>query len=170
VKAIKFWGRHFLALEFWFSVVAALGVLLIVEHQGYQGALLAMLRGCRSTLYSTVASIAGSLLGFVITAASVILAFANTEHLAVLRQSAHYPTIWRTFISTIRALAVLTGVAVAAIVLDRDETPRQWVLYLVAWGCLYGLLRMLRCVWIFEAIIQIVTRDVRTAPPGGSGK
>ncbi len=50
----------------------------------------------RAAVYGTLASIFGSLLGFVITAASIVLGFSGSESLAVVRGSKHYPTLWRS--------------------------------------------------------------------------
>jgi hypothetical protein len=65
----------------------------------------------RGTVYGTLASIFGSLLGFVITTVSIVIAFATHERLAIVRASEHYPTLWKVFMSSIRVLGIATVVA-----------------------------------------------------------
>jgi len=109
-------------------------------------------------VYGTLATLDGALLGFVIATTAIVLAFAPTDQFQVLRDSAHYQTLWRTFMSTIRALAVATAVAFIALLVDRDGRTNSLVMVLCAGTTLLSALRLWRSVWALEGTIKVVTR------------
>jgi hypothetical protein len=117
-----------------------------------------LLKDNRAVLYGTMASIFGSLLGFVITATSIVLGFSTSDRLAVVRESAQYPMLWKTFSATIRALAGATVVALLCLLADRDSAPKSWLevpLFLVV---VLSLFRLGRTIWVLEHIISLVTK------------
>ena len=116
-----------------------------------------VLKGNRATLYGTAASMFGSLLGFAITATSIVLGFSSSDRLAVVRGSAHYPTLWKTFSATIRTLALATVVALACLIWDRDSAPASWLTILLVFSILLALFRIGRTIWVLEQIIALVT-------------
>lgn len=127
----------------------------------------AVLRDNRGTLYGTTASIFGSLLGFVITATSVVIGFSGSERLAVVRDSGQFPMLGKTFRAVIRALAAATLTALVCLLLDRDNSPFRTLLILMFFTTTLALLRMARTIWILEQIIMLVTRpadDQRSQP------
>ncbi len=117
------WKRHFLIFEGALAIVLTIVFAVWFWRFGGMSSVFALLQNNRATLYGTIASIFGSLLGFVITATSVVLGFAASENLSVVRESAQYPMLWRTFSATIRALAGATLVALLCLLVDRDAAP-----------------------------------------------
>src|SRR6185312_3132354 len=113
------WKRHFLIAEGGLAVVVTVAFAVWFWSFGGLTTVDAMLRSNRATLYGTMASIFGSLLGFVITATSIVLGFSGSESLSVVRESSHYPVLWRTFGATIWALAAATLVALFCLLGDR---------------------------------------------------
>src|SRR4051812_5410750 len=88
--------NHFLS----YMVIACLvlaAAAAVLYYQGTAAPLVdSLLRGNRPIVYGTLASINGSLLGFSIAVTSIVLGFSSSDRLAVLRESPHYPTLWRT--------------------------------------------------------------------------
>ena len=81
----KFWNRHFLLLE-GLSGISALGAAMAwARWFGGAPIVLNLLKGNRSAIYSALASIFGSLLGFVITAASIVITAVGSDRMALLR-------------------------------------------------------------------------------------
>lgn len=117
-----------------------------------------LLADSRLAVYGTLASIFGSLLGFTITATSVVLGFSSSKRLRVVRESCHYSTLWKVFLSTIRTLGCATVMSLSALVLDRDAMPRPWVFYLVLLAFLVCCLRIVRVVWVLEAVVRLLTK------------
>jgi hypothetical protein len=126
---LRLWKQHFLLVEWLIALLLTGGFYIWFERYGGAASIETVLKGNRATLYGTAASIFGSLLGFAITATSIVLGFSSSDRLAVLRGSAHYPTLWKTFSATIRALALATVIALVCLVWDRDNqpgAPRWW--------------------------------------------
>lgn len=158
-----FWKKHFLFAEFILAVL--LTVAFTVWYCAFDGArpAAALLQGNRATFYGTTASILGSLLGFVITATSIVLGFSTSDRLVVVRESAAYPMLWNTFSDTIRTLAFATIVSLACLLFDRDSAPTSWLAIPLVFSLLLSLFRMRRTIWVLEQIIALVTKP----PPTG---
>lgn len=154
----QFWQKHFLGVE---AVIAAVPVVALATwFIAFEGATEVdeFLKGNRTSIYRTTAGIAGTLLGFSIAVASLVLNFSGSSRLALVRRSPHYPTLWKTFFQTTRFLGLLTATALVCLVWDRDNEPVAW---LILPFCLFlGLsaTRLLRVIWILEQIIELVSR------------
>ncbi len=162
MKAIAdFWKRYFLPLE---GATAALAVtVMAVWAHWFGGAtiILDLLKGNRSPIYSALATIFGSLLGFVITAISIVITAAGSERMAIVRNSRHYETLWKVFTQAIWALAFATVASLGALVGDRDATPNWWAFYLCIAGALLSVIRVYRCIWVMQKIIHLFTANRR---------
>ena len=157
-RPFRWWGRHFLIAEFALAILLTIGFGVWYCALDGWTATSALLQGNRAVLFGTIASILGSLLGFVITATSIVLGFSASDRLAVVRESAQYPTIWKTFSATIRALAFATIVALVCLLFDRDNAPKTWLAIPLGFAMLLALLRISRSIWVLEQIIGLVTR------------
>lgn len=151
------WNRQFLAVEGGCVVVATAGVVMWAERFGGSGRIDQLLQGNRGAVYAAMASIFGSLLGFVITAVSIVITTSDSARFGILRGSPHYGTLWKTFMSAIRGCAVATISTLVGLAADRDKSPRMWVTYLCVFAVLYASVRMARCIWVFETIIKTLT-------------
>lgn len=161
-QLLKWWRRKFLIVELGAVVVGTL--VLIAWAECFQGMLEIdrVLSGNRSALYGTLASIFGSLLGFAITAASIVLGFSSSVRLRVVRESRHFPTLWKVFGAAIRALGLATVVSLVGLVVDRDEAPVYFIIYLLVFSFLLSCVRIARTVWVLENIIALMTGPVRS--------
>ena len=114
--------------------------------------------GNREVLYGALVALFGSLLGFSITAVSIVLGYANSDKLEIVRKSAHYADLWNTFRSAIKVLAFATITSLIGLILDRDTLPNNLILYLNIFSSILSFLRVGRCIWVLENIIAIVTK------------
>jgi hypothetical protein len=149
--------------EFTVALAGAAAVAAWSEYGGGAAVIDGILRGNRGALYGTLASIFGSLLGFAITAASIVLGFSSSPRLRLIRDSAHYPTLWKVFSGTIKVLGIGTIASLVGLILDRDSAPVVWVTYLVVFVFLLVCLRIARTIWVLEKIIGLLTRAGRQA-------
>ena len=160
VRAV--WRRNFLGIE---SAVATTPALALVVYVGwFEGAaqLNELLQDQRGLVYRTLATISGTLLGFSLASASLVLTFVSSDRLALLRRSSHYGSLWKVFFQCIRALGLLTVMSLAAIVIDRDEAPFVWILAPMAGLATFVSLRLLRVIWILEQIVRLVSMAPRS--------
>jgi hypothetical protein len=131
IRLPAFWRRHFLAVEALLALLVTIGFSVWYWRLGGISVAGVLLKDNRGVLYGTVASIFGSLLGFVITATSIVLGFSVSERLAVVRESTQYPMLWKTFSGTIRTLAGATVIALVCLLVDRDRDPVPWLVVLL---------------------------------------
>ena len=86
----KWWRQHFLVVELGIALVVAALMLIWWGYGKGAPILKKVVHGNRGQVYGTFASRFGSLLGFAITALSVVLGFSPSARLAVLKNSAYY--------------------------------------------------------------------------------
>lgn len=152
----SWWRKHFLLVELLIAIaLTAMLIIWSVSWGGHQ-VLLNLVKGNRATIYGALASLFGSLLGFSITAMSIILGFTSSDRLAILRSSSHYKDLWAVFTSAIRFLGITTVLALIGLVFDREAVQRPYIF--IACVGLSGLcvLRMARCLWVLERIVAIL--------------
>jgi len=149
------WSRHFLGAEFAASIfLTAFFFIWLDRWNGIQ-----MMNSInfdkRSAFYGTTASIFGSLLGFVITAISIITALGDSPKLAILKQSEHYPTLWKIFMSSARHLGLATLIMLVALIADQNPSSPAWLLTAVFYSIVISTIRIARCVWALENVIEL---------------
>jgi len=154
----NWWEKRFLLWEFLLSLVIVGLFFLIVQKFGLQEAIVEVMEGNRCSIYGLLASVAGSLLGFVLTGVAIMLALADSNKLGILTQSKHYTYIYKVYMSTVKSLALTTVLSIIAVLYDREQSPNAVMLYLVLWAVILSIFRVIRCVWILEQIIKIATK------------
>jgi len=81
----KVYKRHFLLAELLLSVIFTVLVLIIIQWLCSPETLEKWIDVNKEDIYPLVATIGGTLLGFVITGVSIILAFSESEKLKLLK-------------------------------------------------------------------------------------
>lgn len=158
MKLQKYWEAHFLTLECIASVVLAVTFFIWSDLVDGNKTLTTLLDSNRKEIYGALATIFGSLLGFIITAVSIIIGYSSTERLSPLTESKHYADLWKTFISTIKGLAIATILSLAGLIFDKDSQPFWPILYLNFWMTTFVIFRLGRSIWIFESILKILIK------------
>lgn len=155
----NWWCEKFLIIEL--LVVLLLTVCFVFWYYQLNGSneLKPFLDGNRTAIYSTLATIFGSILGFVITATSIIIGFSASEKLSIVKNSKHYKTLWKVFSSTIRALSFAVVIAFLSLILDRDNRPCSILLFFMFFTLFFSLVRIWRTIWVLENIIEIITTN-----------
>jgi len=162
---IAFWRRYFMPLELGLALAAAAGFIVWTEWAGGWSVVNGVLSGSRHEIYSTVASIAGALLGFVLTAASIVLGYAALPQLSVIRNSPHYKELYEIFFQATGCLSCATLAALLALVFDREALPVPLFLYLTLAFLLLSTVRVARCIWVLQQVVTIVV----SKPPASGG-
>lgn len=160
------WEARFLGLEF--AVALLLTFLFIAWYYLWAGAdQIAALLTNRGDVYGALAGVCGALLGFVITAVSIVLGYTDNDKLQLVMRSPHGPDLWSVFRSTMKVLAAATIAALLALIFDRRSSPVPLLLFIVFFTALLAAFRVARSIWVFEYIIRIVTAKpaVQAQPP-----
>lgn len=162
----SFYERHFVGLDFLASVLITSVCMIVVRRVWGEQHLLALLSGSRAALYGATASISGSLLGFIVTAVSIIMAFSDSPQLRYVRQSSHYRTIFKVFVGAIWALGFTTIISLVALLWDRDQGPKVGFTYFAFWAVVLSATRVAECVWVLDRMIRLsIAGSGESAPP-----
>lgn len=158
IVVVKLWQRHFLFFEAITSfIISAIFTIWYYYYDGIK-CISTILDLNRPAVYGTLASIFGSLLGFVITATSIVLGFSTSDKLNIVRKSSQYPKLWKIFSSTIRNLAIATLFSVICLLIDKDKSPIAFIVPLLFMVTILSLVRIIRTIWALEQIIFLVTK------------
>lgn len=153
----EFWSKEFLTVELLYAVLFLICFFVWYAYFSGEGIVEQVLQNNRDSIYGALAAIFGALLGFVITAVSIVIGYSASDQFAIVRNSTEYPKLWRIFISAIRATALATIAALLGLILDRDISPNRWILFLNVYAIALVLIRLWRSIWVLEQIINIIT-------------
>ena len=156
----KWWRRNFLPAEFGAAIAATAILVYLVHWSRFATCVDSVIAVSRPLIYASLASVCGSLLGFNLTAASIVLASVNSNspRLRAVRESGHYETIWRVFIAAAKALAAATLLALVGLVINHDGAlgvPLSWAL---VFAFLLSCLRAFRVAWVLGNVIALTAR------------
>jgi hypothetical protein len=160
--------RHFLAIELGIAALIAVLFWAAIQFSWRDDGLAESLKGIRQPVYTSVVSLAGSLLGFVIASIPIILGFGQFNRLKIVRASPHYGEIFRIFFQAIYWLSFAIIWALICIIVDKDETPKVWASFLMVFFFLALVSRVFRCVWVLRKITLIATKEAEASIPHGS--
>lgn len=114
-----------------------------------------VLAGNRASVYGALAGVSATLLGFALTAMSVIIVCASIPQLAVVTEQDGFPDVIAVFFYAIRALGVTTVATLLALFFDRDRTPSLAFFCLVVITSAWATATFIRCVFVFEKVVRL---------------
>lgn len=170
----KIYNIYFLKADLLLSIAISLTVILVLRSIWSYDMTEQWLSTNKNTIYSLIATISGTLLGFVITGVSIIIAFSGTssEKYQFLRKNKVYPQVFKIFFSTIKYLAISTVLPVVGIIIDESwKTPSFisrylhiesldiLIFYSVIIVVSASVSRIYRCLWILENIVELIISD-----------
>lgn len=154
------WEDHFMAYGVALSALIVAGLLLL---EGLTGAGIPRpSAGDAASLLSTLASIAGGLLGFSLAAATIAGKMLEKRSTWRIRSSDQVPAIWAIFISATKWLGALTLTCVTLLIVDSNVLADPKWAAIVLFVALVAVVRIARCIWILEFFMrQTELREVR---------
>lgn len=124
-----------------------------------------LLAGNRATVYGTLTSLDGALLGFVIATEAITVGLTSSPRLIFVRQADLYGRLWRSFHSAIVWLGIGTLTSLASLVFDRDAKPLPIVMVACACALQMAIGRVSRTVWILTKVIGLIVAPSKARPP-----
>jgi hypothetical protein len=164
VKSVRtcVWDDHY---RLWDTGVAALAWAATWYYGHSHTSWLAdCLSGERATLYGTIATIFGALLGFVITSFSIVIGFMSNDRVVLLRSSGPGKKICGVFIWGAFCVAFAAASPLIGLVFDRGPWAKPWMCALLVGTSLVGAGALIRCLRILEA----VSNSIMSTTAGGS--
>jgi hypothetical protein len=120
--------------------------------------------GARQALYISLAASSGALLGFAITAVSILITLGDGPRMAWLR---HQPAFTQTrfvYMTAIRALGTATLVFTALIALDDGHELDAWLAGVAAGVLLLVVVRLCWVIWLMNRLVGLATQDQAVSP------
>ena len=145
---------HFLMAEFFLAFFLTLALVEAGRWVPALNSALTDLGANDATLYSTLAGLAGTLLGFTITSISIILAIGPIPQLKLLRDSGQMGTVWTVFAQTIGWLAVTTVWSLIGLLLSHGGPVGSIVAVGECGLVILSGVRVYRCVWALSHIVR----------------
>ncbi len=155
---MRFWKQNFHWLEPLVAFLLGFAASIWLECTGRGCHVDSLLFGNRAAIYGTLASVFGAMLGFVLAAVSIILGFSALPQLAIVRESKHYPTLYKAFLLTTWILGAASLAALVALIFDRDDSPWRWGFYLAAVTGITATVCVVRSIWLLERIVLIACK------------
>jgi hypothetical protein len=115
--------------------------------------------GTRSAVYISAAATAGALLGFIITALSVLLALPSGRRLDFLRGSKAWRKFPSVFVRTAWTLGAATIAFTTAIVIDDDKTPSTVMEAMAIVVAAFTILRVAASVLLLGRLVRYSLED-----------
>jgi len=117
--------------------------------------------GDRSALYSSISASSAALLGFAITATSILLVLGAGPRMEWLRWQEEFQQTRVVFMGAIYALALATAVYTALIVIDTGKVG-AWFLEASAAGVIaFVIMRFAWVLWLLDRLLRISLADRR---------
>jgi hypothetical protein len=150
----KFYNAHFLTVEFFLAIcltvaVGAAGAWIPAAHTLWTD-----LEGQDPTLYSTLAVLAGTLLGFLITGLAIIVAIGPISALQLLSDSGQRGTVWTVFAQAMGWLAVTTVWSLIGLVLSPQSPVGAMVGVDECFLVILSGAGVLRTVWVLRHMVR----------------
>jgi hypothetical protein len=158
MKFRKFWEAHFILLELLLALILCMILILWAELFGGKSFIESCLLNVRKELYAAIAAVFGSLLGYSITAVSIVIGYAANEKFLLIKNSKHYMDLWTIFTSSMKVFAATTLFALIGLLIDRDNSPHVFIFYIIFFLVILSLFRISRCIWVLDKIIKIVAK------------
>lgn len=159
------WGRRFLLAELLLAFVATVVIAIFSELTGGRVLGEALIER-REGLYTAVTGLYGSLLGFSLATAAIVLGHTESDRLRIVRESEHYETLWKVFFSTIRILAMATAFSLTSLLVDRETFQVGAMFYASLFLALLVVLRVGRTIWILQRVVGLVTAPSKARQEG----
>lgn len=149
--------RHFLGYDFLLAII-----LLMIFIWSINAKVINFddffLKDSRQKLYSSITSISGSLVGFIIASLAILVAFPENDSLKKLKISKRYSDIFVTFISTCKYLTVSLFLSMGTSILDKNTIISNCSLiffYANIFSIIISTFRIFRCIWILENLLKL---------------
>lgn len=111
-----------------------------------------------------MASLEGTLLGFVLAALTIVLGYSQSPRFAVIRQSRHWSVLFGIYLSGVRWTALATVFSLTALILDKDRSPNMISAELSAVSLVFSAVFITQVLWATEGVVKVVISERSRAP------
>jgi|WetSurMetagenome_2_1015567.scaffolds.fasta_scaffold155834_2 hypothetical protein len=147
--------KHFLAIELICALAVVIILYVLFSTNLDPDQLTNLMKNMRTSVYPLSSMGAITLLGFIITGVSILIAFLETPALRLIKNSKQYVNLFKIYFSAIKHLGFLTILSIIGILVDQPFLSLI-IFYLVIFFIISSTLRTWRCLWVLEQFIEII--------------
>lgn len=155
-KISNYIKQHFLLFDLLKSILLIIAIIFIANNYLLENEIRNFLLDSRQALYSVTATIAGAILGFVITGVAIIIGLGDEKSLSKLKRSKYHIQIYEAYFKAIIYLAITTFLGITGIIIHK-ESINLWLFYANLWGILISVISVSRCIYFLKMIVKIIT-------------
>lgn len=161
---MKFYRRHERSFGYAVPLIATAIFIVLVEWVWGEARYVSWLATDRGLVYSTLAAVAGAILGFVITAVTVMIAIIDRPRLQAISNSRPFPVLFLTWFEAIYVLGLTILASFIALLAETDQSPKPWLSFLVLALALVSASKVLRTIRLLKAVCLLAIKPI-PAPP-----
>lgn len=117
----------------------------------------------KSQFYSLLATISGTLLGFIITGISVIIALSGSKELETVKNNRQFNKVFEVYFNTIKYLAFTVIVSIIGFLVNNDFI-NKYLFYILIFLAIISSFRVYRSVWVLKSIVRIIIPKTEDKP------
>lgn len=152
---VQWYRKHFLAIELGIAILFTMIVAVFAPRCAIVHPLLEGLRQPNSPVYSTIVGLGGTLLGFAMTALTIVLALSSLPHFHLLRDSGQMPVIAQIYRQMIGWLAGMVLWSLIGLVIS-SPGPLPDFFAVIEFGLIVMVsLRIYRGVWVLLIMLKL---------------
>jgi hypothetical protein len=155
----RWWNDRFPILELILPLILTIVFAGWIYFLGGWPLVRDLLAAKRGAVYGALASLLGSLLGFVIAGVAIVI--AESARLQFVKEAGQLGNLLDVFRMSITALSLGTLAALLALIVDSEVSPVRWVTVPLVFGTLLAFLRIVRAIWVLNAVVRYVARANR---------
>lgn len=145
----KYWN-HLFIYNIILALILVILIKLILESFLFPNFYEFYILSKTKDIYTVIATIGGTLLGFIITSISIIIAFTESDKIKILRQTNHYKSLFNIYFNTIKILAITTILAIIGILANYEPI----LFYIILMFVITSILFIWASIWALEQIIE----------------
>lgn len=151
--------QNFLRIDFAIAAGSFLVLMSVLWSAGTISKTAESFGPIKANLYSSFFSLGGSLLGFLISAAAIAIAFQELPRFKLLKDSGQGRNIIIVFFDAMKWLSVLMVVSLLGLLFDTQNSSSPLIFYSLV--LIFGIcsFRVFRCIWILRKLTYIATSE-----------
>lgn len=151
--------NNFLRYELIISLVLGVLVICLIHNYWSEKDIQDWMLNNKAMFYSLLATISGTLLGFIITGISVIMSLSESPKLETAKKSTQFKKIFVVYFNTINYLAYTAILSIIGFLMN-NEFINTYLLYVSIILVIISAFRVYRSIWVLKNMVDIIIPDV----------
>jgi cell division protein FtsW (lipid II flippase) len=151
--------NNFLTYEFIISLLVSALAIYLIQYYWSAKEIQDWMFYNKSMFYTLLATISGTLLGFIVTGISVIMSLSESPKLETAKKSTQFKKIFVVYFNTIKYLAFTVILSIIGFLVNNDSI-NTYLLYALIILVVISAFRVYRSIWVLKNIVDIIIPDV----------